>query len=113
MAYTVKQCQCRVKIERCIQILTYELRLYRPIHVVFITDDWWFDPSDACKASFAKKLDIAVGHKSDSIIIGKGIYQKSWGDIKIVVSKRPEGPKGITREEHAELIIDSFKSLDK
>lgn len=99
-------------IERCIQILTYELRLYRPTHVVFVTDDWWFDPSDTCKASFAKKLDIPVDHKSDSIIIGKGIYKKSWGNIKIVVSKRPEGLKGITREEHAKFIIDAFKPLD-
>lgn len=101
-------------IERCIQILTYEIRLYRPTHVVFITGDWWFDPSNTFKASFAKKLGISVEHNTDksTVIIGKGNYEKSLGNVKMVVSKRPEGLKGVTREKHAELIIDALGSLD-
>ena len=83
-------------------------------HVVFITGDWWFDPSNTFKASFAKKLGISVEHNTDksTVIIGKGNYEKSLGNVKMVVSKRPEGLKGVTREKHAELIIDALGSLD-
>jgi len=101
----------KMTIEQCIQILTYELCFYRPTHVVFVTDDWWFDPSDTFRVCFAEKLNIPVEHKSESVIIGKGSYNKTWGNIKIVVSKRPEGLKGVTREKHAELIIDALRSL--
>lgn len=100
-------------ITKSIRILKYELRLYRPTHVVFVTDAWWFDPSDTFKASFAKTLGIPVEHNTDPTIaiVGKGIYNTTiTGDIKIVITKRPE-TLGISRVEHAKLIFDSLMSL--
>lgn len=100
-------------IEQCIKILTYELRLYRPTHVVFVTDAWWFDPADTFIDSFSKELNIPVEHKTDKdiAIVGKGIWNKFNCNAKIVVTKRPEG-LGITRKEHAEHIIRAFASLN-
>lgn len=99
-------------IAQCIKILTYEIMLYRPTHIVFVTDDWWFDPSDTFNVSFAKTLDIPIKHNTDNIIVGKGIYHSTdAGDVKIVVTKRPEG-LGISREQHAKVIFDALESLD-
>ena len=100
-------------IGRCIQILTYELRFYQPTHVVFVTDDWWFDPVDTYNVSFSQKLDIPVEHNTgkDAIIIGKGIWDKSNCNAKMVVTKRPEG-LGITRSEHAEYVLKALASLN-
>lgn len=99
-------------IEGCIQILKYEISLYRPTHIVFVTDAWWFDPSDTLKVSFAKELDILAEHNTDSVIVGQGIYRPtSEGNVKIVVTKRPEGVR-ISREQHAKLIFDALASLD-
>lgn len=99
-------------IDYCVQILIYELELYKPSHAVFVTDDWWFDPADTFKVSFSKELGIPVEHKIESVIIGKGIYQSSDGGTKIIVTKRPEGLKGVSREEHAKLIFEAFASLE-
>lgn len=100
-------------IEQCIKILTYELRLYRPTHVVFVTDGWWFDPTGTFTDSFSQKLDIPVEHNADKsvVIIGKGIYRESNCNAKIIITKRPEG-LGITRKEHADHIIRAFASLN-
>ncbi len=98
-------------IERCIDILNYELSLYRPAHVVFVTGDWWFDPSNRFKVSFADEFGILVKHNSDSVIIGRGCYQKPEGKIKIVVTQRPERRPGLTRDRHAREILSAFNSL--
>lgn len=100
-------------IESCIKILNYEIKLYRPSHIVFVTDAWWFDPSDTFTGSFSKELNIPVEHNTDKnvVIIGRGIYRESDYNTKIVVTKRPEG-LGITRKDHAEHIIKAFESLN-
>lgn len=76
-----------------------------PIHAVFVTGDWWFDLSDKFEVSFAGEFGIPVEHNSDSFIIGQGCYQKSWGKVKMVVTQRPEGLRGINRERHAHEIL--------
>lgn len=100
-------------IEQCIQIMAYELKLYQPSHLVFVTGDWWFDRADTYQASFSQEFGIPVEHKTNksTVIIGKGIWKESNCNTKIVVTKRPEG-LGLTREQHAKLIIEAFAELD-
>jgi len=99
-------------IEDCVRILQYEINLYRPKHAVFVTDAWWFDPSDTVNTSFAQKLGILVKHNTKDVIVGKGIHHSDRADnVKIVVTKRPEG-LNISREKHAEMIFNAFASLD-
>lgn len=100
-------------IKSCIKILHYEIKFYRPSHIVFVTDAWWFDPADTFTDSFSKELNISVEHKTnkDIAIVGKGIYKEGDYNAKIIVTKRPEG-LGTTRKEHADHIIRAFASLN-
>jgi len=86
-------------------------RVTRPAHAVFVTGDWWFDPSDTFEVSFAKEFGISVEHNSDLVIIGKACYEKPWGKVKMVVTQRPERRPGLTRERHAHEILPAFNSL--
>lgn len=98
-------------IQSCIKILTYEFRYYRPTHVVFVTNDWWFDPISTFNSSFADKLKISIKHNTKDVILGQKICHIGGNSMKVVITKRPEGLAGITREEHAKLILDAFESL--
>lgn len=93
-------------INSCIDLILKEIELYKPSHVVFVTDIWWMEPVDCAQESFARALGIQLFPDSSNTIVGYGIYKNS----KIVVTKRPESAK-TSRSDHAKQILDTFAFL--
>ncbi len=94
------------QLPACINLIKEEINLYKPSHIVFVTDTWWMWPWNLTDLSFADELGITLDFESETTIVGKGVYNNS----KIVVTKRPEMCK-FSRVDHAQQILDTLKSL--
>lgn len=97
--------QIKIQIKSCIDLFKREIELYKPTHIILVTDIWWVDP-DITEYSFAKELGIELNADSKSSIVGTGVYKNS----KIVVTKRPESAR-LSRAEHSEQILSTFNNL--
>lgn len=95
-----------VSIHACIELILKEIEIYKPSHVVFVTDAWWMEPADYTHESFAKALNVQLFPEAANTIVGYGVYKGA----KIVVTKRPESAK-TSREDHAKQILETFNLL--
>lgn len=95
--------------EPCLEILRYELEVFKPNHVVFVTGTDYFLPRDlgiSFRPVFSLEHDPV-----DFDVISKGIYTDNSGHkIKMVAVNRPEITKG-TNTEKADKIMEAFNSL--
>lgn len=96
----------RLQRQTAIKILQKEIELYKPSHILFITDVDWLQftwRNDQNELSFAKALGI-----KENLSINSGKYVKAFGEIEkipYVVCVRPEKRK---IEEMAEDIITAY-----
>ena len=95
----------KTQLKVCIDLFKEEINMYKPTHIVLVTDIWWVEPFDNLP-SFARELGIQLYSDSKSAIVGTGEYNGS----KIVVTKRPESAK-LSRAEHAKKIMEMFDKI--
>lgn len=71
-----------VQVETSKKLLQKQIELYKPTHILFITDwDWWFE-----RFTDVFPMVKKVGDSTMDNVVGKGIY----GNSKVVVTVRPD-----------------------
>ena len=99
----------KIQRQAAIRILQKEIELYKPTHILFVTDIDWLEATwrnNKEELSFAKALQIETNNS-----INDGLFVKAFGkyfDTKYVVCVRPEKRKiaDLSRD-----VITAFESI--
>ena len=95
----------------CLEILKYELEVFKPNHVIFVTGASHFIPKDLGDSFVPVCLPEQLPANNAFSVISKGIYTDQSGHkVKIVAVNRPEYKNG-SIEEKAHKIMEAFSSL--
>lgn len=88
-----------VQFEYCLNLLKFELELYKPKYVVFLTDYYgWAEP-------FIKGMGVNKMTRSDKQFVR---FTGSYLDSNIVVARHPQGKP---EEQHVQEIMDANKTF--
>lgn len=97
---------CKAQQQICGQLLQKQIALFKPTHIVFVTDgDWFFDFDQPKTVNMRLFPEISATPTCDGVVVATGVIGKS----KVVVTKRPE--YRFTDDEFTDAIFETFSKL--